>query len=835
MEQKWCITPDMEDTSILSTFPINAPLQTEVRIAHKLFRREDDGYSVYDVEDSNYRWFKINGYFPAPLKLDAFYTLDGVVKKGKYGRVLQVLDYRSALPEEENAIITVLRTLPRLDTRAPQVYQALGPKTLELILESPEEVARQVKWVGLETAKIWQKALQGLKESDIILETLQNYQIPSNSAKQLLEKYPDILERLKNNPYFLLDEIRGFGFLKCDRIALTNGYPLNGMERLQCAMLYILQQTGFTRGDCYMTVSSFWEFVQKAVHLSLDFKTAQTALARKNENTVEIGGKEVFIDREKLAQAFQRYRKHPGTRTSFSYICEKVPNADLQKAFQFLCAEKKIVVEEDRVYLHKMYEAEVQIARCLKTMMSSTYGNFPDAEIVLNEVCQQEHVVLEDRQREAVLTFCASRGGVFVLNGHAGCGKTFTLRLIIKVLEKLYRRQNSVFSAEIMAPTGKAAQVAHASTGLPARTVHQALHIVAGQFESNTTLSKECVVIDEFSMMGLMLSSALLQSITPATKVIIMGDYDQLPSIDPGNVLKDIIESKAVPVVTLDVVKRQAEGSGILFNANEILAGHPIRSKIVDKNGTKNNAFLLKADDPVLCRDSIVSTVRKMRRRGYALPDIQVLCPQKKTDVGVDSLNYFLQKTLNPQKENGLEVLRKWIDIHDENGRSKKVKLVFREGDKVIHTANNYDMHFYNRMENGEFTEDFSQTGIVNGETGIIAKIMEVPAGKIKHTHIYVQYGKNRYARYEDNWDDLSLAYALTIHRSQGSQWPVVIAPVLLCSKNMLNRKLFYTLCTRAQETSVVFGSKESIQYAVSNDAVSNRNTWLQKRLQKSE
>lgn len=438
---------------------------------------------------------------------------------------------------------------------------------------------------------------------------------------------------------------------------------------------------------------------------------------------------------------------------------------------------------------------------------------------------------MEKKQREAVLRFCRAKGGVFVLNGRAGCGKTFTLNIIIKVMTELYRRQGGCFSAKIMAPTGKAAQVAHKSTGLPASTVHKALHLVADSNEESTvTITGDCVVVDEFSMMGLTLAASLLKAITPGTKLIIMGDYEQLPSIDPGNVLRDIIESGIVPVVTLNVVRRQAEGSGILYNANRILDGDMIQSKIVKEKTLENNAYLYRSETPPACRDKIVEMVTKLRKRGFTQDDIQVLCPQKLTEVGIDSLNYFLQQAMNPSKGKP-ECFSKEIEIRDTNGTLQKQRLMLREGDKVINTANDYEKKFYNYSKGVGFTEDFCRTGIVNGEVGRIAVITDVKDGKTTHRRIYVRYGPNQYALYEDDWNDLSLAYAMTIHRAQGSQWPIVIAPIMGCNRKMLNRKLFYTLYTRAQKTSIIYGEAEAIQYAVENDASSQRLTRLKERL----
>ena len=815
--------PDAEDTSLLAQYPVGTPLKTEVRVVFKTYRNDENGYSVYDVEDNNYRRLKINGYFPTPLRLDGYYMVDGVVKKGKYGRTLQIADYRSAMPEDQEAVITVLRTLPGLDTRAPDIYRILGPKALDILMNDPEQVVKKVPGVGQQSALRWQRALKGFEEDDAIVSVLQEYQIPAGDAKRLIGKYPDIIERLRCSPYFLADEIRGFGFQKCDKIALANGYDPAGQERLEQAMLYILQQDSRRNGNCFMKSSQFTEQVSKLVDITLDYKTAMGII--RGQVDPPSG-----VTTEAVAAAIANYRTKGGRQFRFTVV--KIPASALRTALGALCGASRIIVEEDRVYLGSLHKAEDLAARCLHTMSISGYGSFPDAETVMDEICAADGIVLEEMQRKAVLQACANRGGLLILNGQAGCGKTFTLNIIIKVLSELYKRQGLPFSARIMAPTGQAAQVARRATGLPASTIHRALHIVVDQdTEAETSISCDCVVVDEFSMVGINLAATLLSSIAGGTKTIIMGDFRQLPSIDPGNVLRDIIESGVLPVVTLNVVKRQGSGSGVLYNANEILAGHTIHTVKVNESGVKDNAYIYKADDPVAARQSIVSMVTAMGRRGYRLQDIQVLCPQKQTDVGINALNYALQTAFNPPSESKAEVFSQQVEIHADDGTPQTVRLMLREGDKVVNTANNYDMKFFSFQKGIGFSEDFTRKGIVNGEMGRIAKIVKVKDGKTVRQRVYVQVGSGQYVMYEDNWDDLSLAYAMTIHRAQGSQWPVVIAPVMSCNRSMLTRQILYTLYTRAQDTTVIYGTRDSIQYAIDNAYAASRNTWLKERL----
>lgn len=833
MRDGYWFAPETEENSFLNSFALGKDVTVEVRIAKNVYRNDSSGYSVYEVENSAHRWFKVSGFFPTEMSIDTYYIIEGTVKKGRFGRELSMISYKSALPQTKEGILTVLRTLPRLDTRAQVVYETLGPQALKLILEDPEEVVRQVKGVGIKLANRWQESLRNVKESDIVLQTLKDYKIPQKAAKQLIEKYPDILERLQSSPYFLIEEVQGFSFLKCDKIALDNGYPVNGQERLQQAMLYVLENTCFSKGDCYMDYPSFLGELRKVVDIRIDFRCARTLLKDTNEIlTYQYGSREFSVNRAALYHAFQEWKVTP-TQAPFFYTCERICDEDLDLALSVQRSANKIVIEEDRVYPGDFYQAEETVSRRLIDLSASEYGQFGITEVtaVMDQVCKEEGVSLEEKQKEAVLSICRARGGVFVLNGQAGCGKTFTLNIIIKVLLELYAQNKSSFSAQIMAPTGKAAQVAHKATGLPASTIHRALHL--GEYNrkaGGASLHCDCIVIDEFSMVGIKLAATLLEAVSLGTKVVIMGDHEQLPSIESGNVLYDIISSGRIPVITLNVVKRQGDGSGIIYNANQILKGEMIRSQIRNNLGIQNNAYLFSAKSPQACSQLMLGAIIKAKNNGYSMDDIQVLCPQKKTAVGVDSMNYFIQDKLNPPGEKK-EVFNKVVVIQDEDGEEKRVKLMFREGDKVIQTVNDYQMKFYDRDKNGYFTENLLQTGIVNGETGRIAKIEEVKMKDSVHHNIYVKFGE-LYAKYEDDWSDLSLAYAITVHRAQGSQWPIIIAPIMMCNRIMLTRSLFYTLYTRAQDTSLIYCSKEALSYAIQNNITSSRKTWLKQRLE---
>ena len=423
---------------LLEQYAINDSITFEIRVLNELFRNDETGYSVYDVENSNCRRFKITGYFPISLKYDIHYMVEGLVKSGKYGRVLQVLEYHSSLPKTEDAILIILRNLPWMGTRAKDAYDLLGPDILNLILSHPDQVTAKLKYATPGIVEKWAEYLRSFQEGDLLLHTLQGYQIPIQDARRLIEKYPDIIARLEESPYFLLDELHGFGFLKCDQIALKNGYAPTGQERIEQAMLCVLQRDSLA-GNCYMDLSRFMLETSKLVDIQLDFPVARAILSGENTEYPIYQ----TIDRKRLQKEMQRFQTCSSHR--FHYTVVKVPQENLQAAVSALCSSCRVVVEKDRIYLEALYQAESYLAKKSIELVQGNYGSFPEAEVVIDEICRKEGIILEKKQKEAVLRTCSNRGGFIILNGQAGCGKTFTLNIIRELLSRVSLKNPTIF------------------------------------------------------------------------------------------------------------------------------------------------------------------------------------------------------------------------------------------------------------------------------------------------------------------------------------------------------------------------------------------------------
>ena len=313
------------------------------------------------------------------------------------------------------------------------------------------------------------------------------------------------------------------------------------------------------------------------------------------------------------------------------------------------------------------------------------------------------------------------------------------------------------------------------------------------------------------------MGAELFSAISSTTKLIILGDQQQLPSIGPGLVLHDLMASGQIDTTVLNVVKRQGEGSGVLANAERIAAGESIETVAPNENSMDGNSYVIEQPSPELCRKLVINSVRKLVKE-YSLDEVQVLCLQHATDVGTDAMNLFLQQELNPKQEGSMEVLDKMVK-YKVDGVEHETALNYRIGDKVIHTKNNYKVEWFDEKTGALLA---GRTAIINGEMGIISDIQK----EGKKTLISVRYDDG-IVIYEDDFSELSHAYALTVHKSQGSQWAAVVSPVLNSSRIMLSRNLFYTMLTRAQHTSVVVGDKSAMDYAVQNDQPKKRNTSL--------
>lgn len=844
MAQTYNFAPITEENGPLAKYEIGETVHKTVRIMSCIYTG-NQGFGVYEV-DENDRRFTIIGSFPYQLSMNAFYRITGQVVLDKRGlRQIKISDCESTFPTTEQGIITVLQTLHGLDTQAYKLYSIVGPDVLTILQNEPRKIVSMVKGVGIKRAKTWQEELLSRGAHDKQLRKLYEFGLNQRQATSLVAEYGfAVCDEVASNPYFLMGKINGFSFKKCDKFALDSGIDVRHPERLRSGLLYTLSAIE-NKGHCTYPYDEFMKDAHQLLDVFLNQKMATQLVKSSHVSdrlTVKWGSKEYVVPTNAVRDELHEWHTMPHNKTDkFVYYLDYIDSSYMETALRDLQTGDHLIVEEfdgeKYVTPGSYYRAETQIAADIRDLAASERVPFDDVDSVINNVLAQQNITLEQKQMEAVSRICNAEGGVFILNGSAGCGKTFTLNIIIRVLKQLYKTQRKGIELDpcILAPTGKAAKVAAKSTGLFAQTIHKAMGLVSvdnsqSSITSNATVMNNCVVVDEFSMVDEILCAQLLSGIPKTAKVIFLGDTEQLPSIRAGRVLKDLIESGKVPVLTLDVVKRQDADSGILQNANKIIRGESINTAIVNKETMNGNAYVYDCSDPIKAQSNIIRMAKKCGLQQFQTGDVQVLCPLKAGPVGTDELNWRLQQELNP---GGLEreIVVGTNYFKQIDGSQITTPASFRVGDCVIHTKNNYDQPWFIKHPVNGFIET-SKAGVVNGDTGIVAAISAYKDGSnVTHRVLYVQYG-DHYIAYDNDYEELALAYALTIHKSQGSQWPMVICP-LVQHTFLLNRKLLYTMYTRAASTNILIGSRCLIDMAIGNNREDGRRTLLKERLAK--
>lgn len=817
----------------LEELDINDEVKGEFIVNNRIVHIEETGYSVYICEDEEGANFKLTGTFPLPLLEQQTYFIKG--KVGVYRKEKQVICQSARLekPTSRHGVIAFLKTLKGLNKRAEHLYDQYGSEIVEILINEPLRVAKEVSGIGKKSVESWSEQLQVLQEDYRILSSLLTFGISMRQAKKLLEKYKGfVVDMIEANPYFLAEEVKGFGFVKCDEIARQIGYDPKSKHRIEQGLLHVLKES-MKEGHCYLPKD---DLLKRAKDL-LDFKLTEREMKElvdkhrgKSEFEYQFGDKSYAVSYATLLNHWNNYQREKRVREKEKYRFRVIaldPD-EIEEELLVLETNMKIVVKENSVYLVYVYHAELKVAEKIIRMLLEGQEEFDGVEADIQKYLSEKGLSLEDMQRKAVFEFTRKTGGMYILNGSAGCGKTFTLNVILAVMEQQYRKNKKPFRVKIFAPTGKASKVAKKATNRDASTVHRGLayNAAIGGFEYNedNLLEADCVVLDESSMLDILLAKSLFDAIPIGCKVIFMGDTKQLPSVGAGNVLLDMIDSKMIPVVTLNVVKRQAENSGIIRNANKIISGEMIASC-----PDTEDAYVIRKQSPFDVQSTIVKSIeRLMQGKGYSFEDIQVLCPQKNGEIGTYVMNWFIQQAFNPNPD-GEKVLNRYIRKKNPFNEEevKDIPLYFQSGDKVIHIANNYQMPWYQKDDFGNYVEDGDLIGITNGEVGIIEEIRKEKVMNTTQTIMVVRY-EDGYVMYHDTFEELDHAFAMTIHKSQGSQWPAVLMPIMMENYNMLDNSIFYTGYTRSKDFNCIIGQSEAIAHAIRTFKNRQRNTSLE-------
>ena len=591
---------------------------------------------------------------------------------------------------------------------------------------------------------------------------LQKYGISLNLGAKIYQKYGDsVYSVLQENPYRLADDISGVGFKIADEIAYRIGIHTDSDYRIKSGLSYTLLQAG--------------------------------------------GEGHVYLPKEEL---FKRAEQLLGVDASY-----------MEKHLVDLSMERKIIQKEEKgqvlVYPAQYYYLELNTARMLRELDIDCPEDEERVERRISQIQKETGTVLDEMQEKAVKE--AAGHGLLVLTGGPGTGKTTTINAIIRFFE------SEGAELRLAAPTGRAAKRMTEATGYEAQTIHRMLELTGmpeddreGQpvhFERNAEnpLEADVIIIDEMSMVDIHLMHSLLMAVTAGTRLILVGDENQLPSVGPGNVLRDIIRSGQFPVVELKKIFRQASESDIVVNAHKINRGEQVEIN----NKSRDFFFLKRYDADIIIRVVIALIQEKLPKYVEAKPfEIQVLTPMRKGLLGVERLNQILQRYLNPP---------------DPSKKEKEIgQGLFREGDKVMQIRNNYQLEWEVRGRYGIPVD--KGVGVFNGDTGIIRMINEFAE------LAEVEFEDGRYAQYTfKQLDELELAYAVTIHKSQGSEYPAVIIPILSGPRMLMNRNLLYTAVTRARKCVTVVGSEETFREMINNEKQQRRYSSLDRRIQEAE
>lgn len=646
---------------------------------------------------------------------------------------------------------------------AKRIVKKFGEDTFRIVEEEPERLV-EVKGISERIARQIAEQFVEKKEIREAFIFLQKYGITNTLAVRIYEQYGiGLYKVLQENPYRLAEDIHGVGFRLADEIAGKIGIHTDSDYRIRSGVLYVLMQA-----------------------------SAEGHL---------------FLPMERLIQR--------GTELL------GVPAEAVRSQVENLAMDRKVVIKKTKdvqaVYAYSAYYAELNCARMLhelNVVMEAELLSSEENRIqeILKRILTEQGLELDELQKNAV--FECVKHAVMILSGGPGTGKTTTINTIIRYFDE------EGMDILLAAPTGRAAKRMTETTGYEARTIHRMLEINGGMedasrpfFERNedNPLEADVIIIDEMSMVDIYLFQSLLSAISVGTRLILVGDVDQLPSVGPGQILRDVIDSRCFSTVMLKNIYRQAGESDIVMNAHRINEGQSIPFD----NKSRDFFFLRRNDVQVIYKHMIQLITEKLPKYVDAQPyDIQVLTPMRKGSLGVETLNEILQRYLNPPDPAKRE--------HSMGER------IFREGDKVMQIKNNYQLEWEIVSKYGICID--RGMGVFNGDIGTIRKIRE------EASTVQVEFDENRLVEYPfSRLEELELAYAITIHKSQGSEYPAVLLPLLSGPRMLMNRNLLYTGVTRARKCVTILGSRETVEEMIGNENQYHRYTGLCQRILEME
>ncbi|WP_100488678.1 ATP-dependent RecD-like DNA helicase [Sporolactobacillus pectinivorans] len=729
-----------------------------------VFQNSDNGYTVMMIriietdEPVDGKEITVVGYFPAAHLHETYQFFGKLKTHPRYGQQYEVESYHKLLPQSRTGMVQYLSgdLFPGVGKKTAQsIIEAIGDNAITKILNDPS-CLESVPKLDKEKANFIAETLLKNEGLERILIGLSDFGFGSQLAMKIYQAYGDeTLEIIRDNPYQLIEDIEGIGFQRADELASTLGITGNNPARIQAAFLYWLNERAMNDGH-------------------------------------------VFMPYEETVQAARKLL------TSFGPV---IGEEDLVRELDTLEEDGKLVREDEDLYLPELYYAEKGIVTGIQKLMeqAAPSDEFSETEFLeaLGKVEEKLSMQYAESQQKAIRQAILSP--LMILTGGPGTGKTTVIRGIVEVFAELnslslepkdYDSEHP-YPVLLVAPTGRAAKRMKESTGIPAVTIHRLLGWTGGSgyvHDEDDPVEGQLLVVDEMSMVDIWLANQLLKSLPEGMKMVIVGDEDQLPSVGPGQVLSDLIQSGVIPVVKLTDIFRQAQGSSIIELAHQIKEG-----SVQDVSSPRNDRRFFSCHQGQVV-EAVCQIASGAEKKGYQPKDIQVLAPIYRGNAGIEKINEALQQLFNPGSDQ-----KRSLTYGDH---------VFRVHDKVLQLVNNPDDQVY------------------NGDIGEIAAIMKAKETTDNEDTIIVSFDGIEVKYLKHDLNQLTLAYCCSIHKAQGSEFPIVILPVVRGYHRMLRRNLIYTAVTRSKEYLMLCGDAEAFNQAVSRNDIDLRHSNLGKKLQ---
>ena len=722
-----------------------------------VYKNDDNGYVVLKLKTKDDLIAAV-GYVPFITEGQRVKIEGEWVIHPTFGQQVKIKSCEEILPSNIEGIERYLSSglIPGIGpVTAKNIVKKFGEDSLDIIEMNPGKL-KEVDGIGEKKAFAISEAFKEQRELKNVMVFLQTYGVSTAYGIKIFKKYgQNTINTVRENPYKLCEDISGIGFKTADRIARNLGMPLNSIERAKAGIKYILYS--FTANG-------------------------HTYLPMKN----------LLFESKRLLN---------------------IPEEIIKEAVSISAASKDIVIEGEEysstnVYLSSFYYAELGVARRLiEISLSGTEKNLYGIDEEINSYEKENNIEFADEQRQAITA--GVKEGLCIITGGPGTGKTTIIKCMIRIFEKMG------LTVVLGAPTGRAAKRITETTGREAKTIHRLLEMEFISSDDSPSfvrdegnpIEADVIIIDEASMIDILLMNSLLKALAPGAKLILVGDVDQLPSVGPGNVLRDMIESKVITTVRLRHIYRQADESLITVNAHRINDG-----EMPFLNDRDKDFFFIQKNANHEIVDEILDLIKNRLpffKDGFdPIKDMQILSPTRKGEIGIYNLNKRIQEILNPPSKDKAE-----RDLKD---------FIFREGDKVMQIKNNYNLEWTKINGSGEA----SGTGVFNGDIGYIKEIDN------ENKRLLVVFDDDRQVYYDFiNLDELELAYAITIHKSQGSEFKVVLIPISYGPPMLMTRNLIYTAVTRAKDLVVLVGLKQALYVMINNNTITERFSNLKQRI----